>query len=186
MYFILEANNELRKIRHLTCNDDDGFLLDFFKGDAIDFSEYSGRIIVMFECNKIELPDFFEADGVPIADKKLIKAFEDSGADNFQAFPIDIHFNDTIISDYYLFNIVGRISSIDVDSTKSRKFGPSITRIFDLKLKSDFPDDIKIFRDEKYKEIIFISENIKNTITAQNITGYEIREADSWNDSHRF
>lgn len=185
MYFVLEANNELKKVRHLKCHDE-GVELNFLNGDAKDFSKYSGRLVVMFECNRIDLPDFFEADGIPIANKKLIKAFEGSGADNAQSFPIELHFKDEIIHDYYLFNIVGRISFIDVDATESRKFGPSIMRIFNLKIHSDFSNDIQTFRDKKYQVIIFISETIKNMIAVQNMTGCKIRKAEGWSDTHRF
>jgi hypothetical protein len=185
MYFILEANNSLKKIRHLRY-DGAGWGLDFLKDHLVELPKTPNNLFVTFECNKIDLPDFFEVDGVPVANEKLIKAFKVAGDDNFQAFPVELHFIDSKIIGYYVFNILGRISCIDADATKCRKFGPSIMRIFDLKLKPESALSPAMFRDKQYQMVIFVSESIKKMIESENILGCDIREANGWNDSHRF
>ena len=185
-YSVLEANNDLRKVRHLQYNSGNGWGLDFLMGHPIEETISENSILVTFECKKTDLPDYFEVDGAPVANHKLINAFEEAGTSNFQAFPVDLHFENGIVSGYYIFNIIGLISCIDLEATKCTKFGPSIARILDLKLKSESDYNATMFRDQKYKEIIFISENIKNRIEKNSITGCDIRTAEGWNDSHRF
>lgn len=185
-YSVLEANNDLKKVCYLQYNSEKGWGLDFLAGHSIEDTIHQDSIRVDFECERTDLPDYFEVDGVPVANHKLINAFEEAEEQNFQAFPVDLHFEDGIVSGYYIFNIIGLISCIDLEATKSTKFGPSIARILDLKLKQESGYNATMFRDQKYKEIIFISENIKNRIQQNSITGCEITTADGWNDSHRF
>jgi hypothetical protein len=187
MYYILEADNNLRTVRHLEYESDEGLGIDFIKGSYIERLEDASAFVIEFECNKIDLPDFFEVEGAtPIANQNLISAFKDAGADNFQAFPVEIHFENDIVKGYYLINVVGRVSCIDKDLTKCTKWGPSIMRVFDLKLNAESACGVNMFRDDSYQTVMFISESIKNEIESKNITGCEIRKADGWNDSHRY
>lgn len=186
MYYILEANNELRKIYYLTYENGDGWGLDFLKGESIELRADSNRLFVKFECEKTKLPDFFEVNGVPVANEKLIKVFEGVGVNNFQAFPVEIQFENGSISGYYVFNIVGCFSVINMETTSCSKFGPSIARIFDLKLNPESANGAEMYREHRYKEIIFVSENIKKRIEEHTILGCNVSEANGWNDSHRF
>lgn len=186
MYYILEANNDLKKVRHLIYDNAEGWGMDFLTGHSIDVPIKHGGLLVQFECEKCELPDFFEVDGAPVANNKLIRSFEAAEADNFQAFPVSLKFTDGIVDGYYVFNIIGRISCIDVDATKARKFGPSIMRIFDLKLNPAAAYGATMFRDHKYQMVIFVSGKIKTAIEESHISGCDMRVADGWNDSHRF
>lgn len=82
--------------------------MDFLTGNSIEGAINNDCIWVDFECEKTDLPDYFEVSGVPVANNKLINAFEEAGTKNFEMFPVDLHFEDGIISGYYVFNIIGR------------------------------------------------------------------------------
>lgn len=188
MYSILESDNSISRVYYLNYKGSNGLGLDFSKGLFIEPLANENSLFIDFECKKIKLPDYFEVQGVPIANEKLIKAFEDGAADanNFQIFPVEIQFENGKMSGYYLFNIVGQISCMDTENSRFSKFGPSIARIFDLKLNPELTNDIPMFREQKYTDIIFVSQKIKKSIKAQSITGCELRQANGWNDNHRF
>ena len=132
------------------------------------------------------LPDYFEVDGIPIVNQNFIDTIESAGVDNFQALPVDIRFDDTTKEGHFLLNVIGRVKCFDESATDCSKFGPSVARVFSLKLIDNPAKGSNMFRAHEYQEIIFISEQVQQAIKKVGITGCEIRNADGWSDEHRF
>ncbi|MCB1166314.1 MAG: hypothetical protein KDK33_09180 [Leptospiraceae bacterium] len=185
MYYVLEDDNSVRKVRHLNYSGGDGWGIDFMRGNELPAPGSPDQLYAHFECNRLDLPEFFEVSGVPVATEKLIHALESANA-NFQAFPIHLEFEDAKVHGYFVFNIVGRIRAIDKEATRCRMFGPSIARLFDLKLNVEATEGRSAFRDASYQDIIFIDDRVKSAIEEQQIQGCAIRAADGWSDAHRF
>jgi len=173
-------------VSYISYSEGEGWRLDFLKGLLLDVPQKKDAIFIEVENPKVPLPDYFDVQGVPIVNKKVIDALESVAVDNFQAFPVEIHFEDGITSGYFLLNVVGRLECIDLSLSKVSKFGPCIARIFDLKLVENAADGCYMFRAHEYQEIIFIHEHVKKEIEKANISGCEIWNADGWSDAHRF
>lgn len=186
MYYILEYDRSVRKVRHLEYTGDEGWGLDFLKGRIVSPVPTENDLFVKFECPQLELPDYFEVSCVPIVKENFIHLLKKLKIDNFQAFPVDVHFSNGKTSGYYLINIVGRLTCIDKDATDGKKRGPVISRVFDLKIDETKINDVRIFRDHAYQELVFIYDELKEAIEQAGISGCSIRPADGWNDSHRF
>ena len=184
MYYVLESEL-LELVTHLVYQKDDGFGLSFLKGGILPQNITSGDLYVEVESNAVDLPDYLEVDSVPLVNQKFLNVLIDSGVNNYQSFPVEVRFEDSVVKDRFIINVVGRIQCVDMDNTDFSKFGPVIARIFSLKL--NLPDGVPdIFRADEYQDIIFISEKLKDKIMENMITGCELRQADGWNDAHRF
>lgn len=185
MIYVLESER-IYMISHLSYAQDSGWGIDFLKGFVIDAPLGKEDLFVEVEKKKISLPDYFEVDGVPVVTQKVIDTFKSAGVDNFQAFPVEVRFEDETVSGYSLLNVIGRVKCFDMEKTDCSKFGPSIARINSLKLVDEPAYGGYMFRAHEYQEIIFITEQVKAAIEESGITGYEIRNADGWSDRHRF
>lgn len=187
MYFILDASN-MNRVCHLICPDEDnGWGTDFLEGRSIESpTGRNNTVYIHFECEKIELPDYFEVDGVPVTNNKFLNCFKDACINDIQKFQADIHFMDGKVSGYYVLMQEFSFAIFNIETTKATKLGKHIMRILDLKLYANETCTTEIFRDPAYKQIIFISDRIKNAIESNNITGCNIKEAEGWNDLSRF
>lgn len=185
MIYILESKLH-SLISYISYSEDGGWGLDFFKGLILDVPKNNNALYVEAESQKTPLPDYFEVQGVPVVSKKFIVALENVSVDNFQAFPVEIRFEDGIVSGHFILNVIGRSKCFDESQSKLSKFGPSIARIFSLKLVDNAAFGSYIFRAHEYQEVIFIQEKVKKAIEEANISGCEIRKADGWSDEHRF
>lgn len=185
MIYILESKLH-SLISYISYVEDGGWGLDFFKGVVLNAPNNTNDLYVDAESPKTPLPDYFEVQGVPVVNKKFIAALESASVDNFQAFPIEIRFEDGVTSGHSILNIIGRSKCFDESESKLSKFGPSIARVFSLKLLDNAACGSYIFRAHEYQEVIFIQENVKAAIESANISGCEIRKADGWSDEHRF
>lgn len=185
MIYVLESKLH-SLISYISYAADGGWGLDFFKGVMLDVPRNSNDLYIEAEGLKTTLPDYFEVQGVPVVSKKFIAVLEGASIDNFQAFPVDVRFENGTMSGHFILNVIGRLKCFDQPQSKLSKFGPSIARIFSLKLLKDAVFDSCIFRAREYQEVIFIQENVKTAIEKANISGCEIRIADGWSDAHRF
>lgn len=184
-HYILESTKR-NVISHLTYLSGGGWGTDFFQGEFIK-PQPDSNLYVTVESNSIKLYDYNEVDGVPLVSKLFLTALKETGVNNYQSFPVEIRLKskEVKISNYYILNIIGKFICVNRNTSKFSVFGPSIARIQDLKLEVS-NDTPPIFRANEYQEILFISDKIKQSIEQLGITGYEIRKADGWNDSHRF
>ncbi len=184
MYYVLESK-PVELVSHLVYEGDGGFGLDFLKGDLLPSGLTGGELFIEVESAAIELPDYLEVGGAPLVNRRFLDALNESGVENYQSFPVEVRFEDSVIKDRFLLNVVGRMQCFDRENTDCSTFGPVIARVFSLKL--NLPDGAPdMFRADEYQDIIFISERLKNTLSNHLITGCEMRQADGWNDAHRF
>ena len=56
---------------------------------------------------KTLFPDYFDVQGVPVVSKKFIETLERASIDNFQAFPVEIRFEDDLMSGRFILNVIG-------------------------------------------------------------------------------
>lgn len=185
MNYVLESKKH-RLISHLSYSQGGGWGLDFFSGAILDIPQKSDDLYVEVENSKVPLPDYFEVDGVPIVNQRFVDTISHIGVDNYQALPIEIRFTNEIEKSYYLLNVIGRSKCFDLEKTDCSKFGPSVARVFSLKLQINPANGANMFRAHEYQEVIFVSEQVKAEIEKKNITGCELRDADGWTDAHRF
>lgn len=185
MTYILESKLH-SLVSHISYSEDSGWGLDFLKGFLVNIPQDRSGLFVEAESERVELPDYFEVDGVPIVRKKFIDTIELAGVDNFQALPVEVRFENGADKGYFLLNVIGRVKCFDETKTDCTKFGPSIARIFSLKLADNPAHGAYMFRAHEYQDVIFITEQVKHEIEKANITGCEIRSADGWSDAHRF
>jgi len=185
MSYILESKLH-NLVSHIVNQNGSGWGLDFLKGFLVTPPVTSSELFVEVESEQVDLPDFFEVDGVPVVRSHFIKTIESAGVDNFQLIPVEIRFKNSVVKDFFLFNVIGRVKCFDENKTDCSKFGPSIARIFSLKLVSNPAYGNHMFRAHEYQDVIFITEQVKIEIEKANISGCEIRNADGWNDEHRF
>ncbi len=185
MYYVLQSQS-LRKVRHLNFPSGDGWGIDFLKGLLIEIPQNSHDISVNFECDSIDLPDYFEADGAPIVNESVLKALQIAGVDNYQQLPLIINFNDRSVTGYSLINVIGRINCMNKELSDFSTWGKSVARIFNLKLDESKTGGALMFREHNYHDIIFICEQLKIAFDDMKITGCEIIPADGWSDSSRF
>jgi len=185
MIYILESKLH-SLISYISYSEDGGWGLDFFKGSVLDAPKNNNDLYIEVENVKTPLPDYFEVQGVPVVNKKFITTLESVSADNFQAFPVEIRFEDGLTSGHFILNVIGKSKIFDESQSKLSKFGPSVARVFSLKLVDNAAFGSYIFRAHEYQEVIFIQENVKKAIEEANISGCEIRKADGWSDEHRF
>lgn len=172
-------------VSYISFSDDGSIELDFFKGSLLEVPQ-KVNLHIEVESLHTPLPDYFEVHGVPVVNKKFIEAIELASVDNYQAFPVEIRFEDVIKSGYFILNVIGQIKCFDEPRSKLSKFGPSIALIFSLKLLENPANGSYIFRAHEYLEVIFIQENVKKEIEKANISGCKMRNADGWSDEHRF
>ncbi len=185
MNYVLESKKH-KLVSHIVYKNDSGWGMDFLKGLPVAMPRSKDELFVEAEHKVVALPDYFEVDGVPVISERFVKAIESTGTENYQAIPINVHFEDGINSEHFLMNVIGRIKCFDEKNTDCSKFGPSVARVFRLKLDDNISHGSDLFRAKEYQEIIFINEKIKMAIDNANLSGYEVRDADGWNDSHRF
>ncbi len=124
----------------------------------------SDELYIEFENKQIPLPEYFETGSTPIVTEQFVKVLENTGADNFQVFPVEIRFEDGVTLGYYLLNIIGRITCIDEKASDCSFVGPVIMRMFGLKLIEENIRGQHIFRAGEYQDVIFISDRVKTAI----------------------
>jgi len=184
MYYILESQQHV--LVGMISYQNAGWGMHFTRGNMLDTGFTEGPIYVELESNHDVLPDYFELTGTPIVSEKFVQQLKTLPLDNYQLFPVIVKMPDQQIMGHYIFNVVGRISCIDVDASDTKMFKTKIMRMNKLVLKDDFTKDLALFRAHEYPLAIFISEKVKQGLEAGALTGMLINPADGWSDKHRF
>lgn len=158
--------------------------MDFTEGKLLE-PDFGGDITVEFEDKHDSLPDYFELDETPIVSENFINTWKSLPIDNYQLFPVTIKFPNGQQQGYYILNVVGRVSCIDLDKSDLKKFKNVIVRIKALILKPDI-QEMDVFRAHEFPLAIVISETIQKALNQANLLGVLMKPADHWNDKHRF
>jgi hypothetical protein len=105
------------------------------------------------------LPDYFELDETPIVSERFVTAWKLLPIDNYQLFPVTVKFPNSQLQGYYILNIVGRVSCVDLDASDLNMFKNVIVRIKNLVLNPDM-QVVDLFRAQEFPlAYIYICDN---------------------------
>tara|TARA_B100001939_G_scaffold286204_3_gene256317 strand:+ start:40192 stop:40755 length:564 start_codon:yes stop_codon:yes gene_type:complete len=183
--FVLESDQSVRKIRHLTQPSGMKWGNEFLKAESTMDRE-PGQLYVSFESDQIDLPDFFEVNGTPVVKEKMLQKLLSLASSDVEPIATQIRFRNGELSGYWLINVSSQCNAIDRETSEFSKFGPVIARIFDLHLIRNAGVFPHLFRDPAYLDILFASGEMVAKLNAGRFSGLEIRKAQGWNDGHRF
>lgn len=183
MVHIIDTSQKFGMPFHLNFQEGNGWGTDFMMSNPLSPCE---QVTVNFEGNTINLPDYFEANGVPIVHNRFLSALKNVDPENYQFIPLVINFYDSKVEGYGVLNILKQVDCLDKEQSEYSTRRSSIARIFKLKLNLDNINGAQIFRDPLYRDIVFISDSLKAEIETIGIRGVIIRPADGWSDSYRF
>ena len=158
----------------------------FTKGKAITDKFENGQIKVELESDHESLPDYFELDAIPIVSSKFAEIWRGLPFDNFQLFPVIVKLPSKEIGSYFILNIVGRISCIDMEKSDCNMYEHRIMRLNNLVLNYESIKESNLFRADEYPLAIFISDSIATQLSKSNLSGVLIKPTENWNDKHRF
>lgn len=184
MYYILESREHA--LVGMISYPNSGWGMHFTKGSLLDPSFGEGQIYVEFESNHDIIPDYFELSATPVVSERFVQQLKTIPLDNYQLFPVTIKMPEGQVTGHYIFNVVGRVSCIDVVASDTKKFKNKIMRMNKMVLKEDFTEELQLFRSDEYPLPIFISEKTKEGLEASSLSGMLINPAVGWSDKHRF
>lgn len=115
-----------------------------------------------------------EWDNELILSKRLAQCFEPLQARDVTLRPVELHLNDKIDSESWVHvSIVGRVQAMDYKESIYETDNNRITSIESLILNNDniARSGMHIFRLYDYQDWVLVSDELKNTLEALNITG---------------
>ncbi|MET1254932.1 imm11 family protein [Aliikangiella maris] len=133
-----------------------------------------------------KLHDFVESmNRFHIINNKVRSVFEKLKLSNLEYLPISIKDNNQqlVSQDYYILNPLGSVNFIDMEKSEYTIDDFDETQIdFIQKLiaKKDIPESARLFRASTMMDRIFIHDDVKEALEAENITGYKLMPADGW------
>lgn len=157
---------------------------DFTKGNIISLEQ--DEIVVELEEDPDTIPDYFELSATPIVSSKFLELLKILPVDNYQVISVIIKINEVEKSGYYILNIIGKISCVDMEASKLKMYKSRIMRIVNLVPVFNNITEKDLFRIQEYPLAIVISNNIAKQIISANLTGINILPLEGWNDKHRF
>ncbi|MET1254933.1 imm11 family protein [Aliikangiella maris] len=133
-----------------------------------------------------KLHDFVESrKRFHVINHKVRIIFEKLKLPSLEYLPISIvDTNQKIVSqDYCILNLLKIVEFIDMEHSEYRQDRldrGQISRMKKLVIKKDIPADAKLFRDPNMMDRVFIHDDVKAALEAENITGYKLMPADGW------
>jgi len=186
MYYVLETVIKDAMHASLIRNNDEEDTL-WVKGSIVDTANIKLPLEIVCEkrCEKkIDLLDVGLAYACSSRFKKII---ENLNINNIQFFKALIRSKDGVINDdFYIMNIVGRQSVLDMESSDYTEYRGKVFRMNSMSLDSTKTLEFDIFRLHEYQEVVLISERLKDAFSQSDLKGLVISSADGWNDHHRF
>ncbi len=183
-YYILESREHT--LVGMISYRNSGWGTHFTRGELLEENFGEGEILVEFEKNHDQLPDYFELSAVPVVSENFVRHLEALAPENFQLFPVTVKMPGRELSGYSIINVVGRVPAVDGDASDCKMYDGDIMRLNKLVLKKDLDRGLDLFRAEEYPLAIFISGAVKDALEAGSLTGMRITPADGWSDKHRF
>lgn len=184
-YFVLESQPSTL-VAHLVNSSGEGFGLEFLQGTWLTYATVDHDLHIEIEGPVEPLPDYFEVDCVPIVNQSFMQAFQSSGCDNFQLYPLPLHFSDQEVQGYAALNVLGRIACLDLNESQYTEFRGKVFRIQSLAMRPTDDTWAPVFRAHEYQEVVFVDERVQEALAANSISGLRITPAEQWNDAHRF
>ncbi len=187
MFYILEPEKVPGKTPHASLTRERGVLASFWvRGRQVDPSELKLPLEISCEKYCVNYPDLMDVGLAAACSPRFKKVIEESVADNIQFFPVLIQDGSgNVRDDYFLFNVIGRVSVVDMDASDYTDFEGEIFRLNSLALRIDIPH-LDMLRVDEYDELIIVSERIRHHLEAAALTGVRLVPAEGWNDHHRF
>lgn len=158
-------------------------IIDFSLGEHIADEVQNTKFIIDWHPERSQmgyLTDYMRVGGIfgIIMTSKSVEILRQAGATNIQVFDLEIidEKHNKTYTDYKIINIVGLCDCLDYDKSdidyyKDRK----IMMIDEIAVdESKVPEDLLIFRLEKFKPIVIIHEKVKYAIEKAGLTGFVI------------
>jgi len=116
------------------------------------------------------LPSFDTAG--PIFHRQLVEALQKTGVDNLEIFPALVNNSQTgeVIEDYVAVNIVGLVSSADMEKSDSEPLA-DVHFFFDLAIDPEKTKGLLMFRLAEQPMDIIVHEKVAKSIQEGNFTG---------------
>lgn len=136
--------------------------------------------------NDGRLPDYFEIDATPIVSKAFVESIKNSLNAACQIFPVSLKFQDLMISDYFVINVLNKVSCINVKASECSMYKTRIMRLHRLKLMEGYEPPLPIYRAKEFPLAIMVEKLIVSKLRCSGLTGFQLTRAEGWGDSHRF
>jgi len=182
MYHVLEGK-PLNASGGINFSGNSGYSGEFFEGSRVT----SGKILVNLECEKTDLPDYFELFCTPVVGSEFIDLLSAVCPDRFQSVPAEVRFENSTVCGYHVLNVLKKIPALDMENTVGNKFKNKFIRMKHMKIDDRISDmSFPMFRLAEFPTIIIINDDIRMRIESRGFSGTIIMDADGWSDSHRF
>ncbi len=161
-----------------------GHDLKYLRGMRLSGADVPVDLKLVSDKGLEDVPDCFASTRAPVGSKKMLDALASAGVDNVVAYPAPIQLTDRIINGYFVLNVVGRMTCMDMKRSKySEEYG-LVVRIGSLAIDEKQCLNMRLFRLHEYQEIIVVSELVHDKL--KDVSGVHLSPADGWNDKHQF
>ncbi len=162
--------------------------IEFDEGESIQGQRFPMlRFIMDKDTRRGRMTDHISITAFPgeIFSNKAVELLKAMNIENIELIDFEIYDpeQDKIYDDYKVVNIVGVVDCVDLDRSNLRFYqSGNIKFIRKLALdESKIPEEVKIFRLEKFKLLIVVHDDIKKAFEAAGITGCVFYHPEDYN-----
>lgn len=183
MYYVLEDTGEVIIVGGVEYKNSP-LANRFARGLKFEENEQPKSLRVVVENTPESYPDYFELQATPIVSERFIKALNNAGVSNFDAYPLNIHEKEKVIQGRFAVNFLGRLQCLNVNNTVCTRHRSQIVRVRKLAIDEQKARGLDLFRLAEKELIILVSEQVKTALVG--LSGLRISPAQGWSDSHRY
>ncbi len=143
---------------------------------------FESKKLTVFQSTKGQGPDFsMTAWGVPIVSQAFADVVESMALTSIQLLPVEV---DGAGDGFYILNVISKVACVDYEKTIVQRYTPDIDPpervgkihpLYNITINPELASGNHIFRLEEWDIILIISDELKETLEQQNLTGIYLK-----------